>query len=103
MDTKGRRSPSLVGKHTRGSGGGSNIPPASSSAQWPNNIIIDLLENHEELYVADGNFSNFTRRMWRDIVEHVNAKNIESGMTFVYSMEQMKSKINSFKKCYCIV
>lgn len=30
------------------------LPFASSFAQWPNNMMIDLLKKYEELYMADG-------------------------------------------------
>jgi hypothetical protein len=36
----------------RGSGVASTIPPTSSNAQWPDNIVKDSLEKYEEMYVS---------------------------------------------------
>lgn len=80
------------------SGGGSNLPLASAFAQWPDNLVIDLLEKYKELYMVDGNFSNFTTKMWKDIMEHINAKCIESGFAFMYSTKHVNLKIDSLKK-----
>ena len=64
MKGRGGGSP---GRHGGGwSGGTSNLPPAIAFAQWPNNIMIDLLKKYEELYVADGNYPNFTLRMLKE-------------------------------------
>ena len=93
MEGKGGGSPRRLGG---GSGvGTSNLPPATTFAQWPNNVMIDLLKKYEELRVANGNYPNFTPRMWKVIMEHINGKCRESGLGFVYSIEQVKSKVDS--------
>ena len=51
-------------------------------------------------YILDGSFPNFTPRMWRSLLEHINARLFDCGMSFVYTPEQVKSEIDILKKRY---
>ena len=52
------------------------------------------------MYVSDGSFPNFTLRMWRSLLEHINARLYDCGRTFVYTPEHVKSRIDTLKKKY---
>lgn len=60
----------------------------------------DLLEKYKEMYVYDGSFPNFIMRMWRSILEHINARLYDCGLSFVYTLVQVKSKMHTLKKQY---